>query len=426
MRRFGKLAAMGVVGLVAAAYALPVSAGSVADFYKRKRITMYIGYTSGGGYDTYARTLGRHIGKHIPGNPKVIAKNRPGAGSMILTNELYNTLPQDGTAIATFGRGMVMEPLFGTKQANFDPTKFHWLGSINNEVSVCISWHKTEFKTFADLLKKPMIIGGTGPGSDTDIFPKVLNNTIGTKFKLVTGYPGGNEVLLAMERGELQGRCGYSWSSAKSRKADWLRDKKINVLLQMSTSKHPDIPDVPFVMDMAKNDRDRKVLELIFARQAWGRPFALGPGVPADRVKALQAAFLKTMKDPDFLAEAKRQRLEINPIGGIQVASLIASLYKAPKDVVEAAKLAGEKTDKIQVSKAVIPVITVKGAITKIQRGGRRVSYKGAGKKGKLRVSGSRTKVTIAGAKAKRKALKVGMACEFKFQGASAKSIACN
>ena len=426
MKALRTLISLGAIGvLFGAALPQPVQAESVADFYKGKTITLYIGYSAGGGYDTYARTIGRVIGRHIPGNPKVIAKNKPGAGSLKLTNELYNSLPKDGTVIGTFGRGMVMEPLFGNKKARFDPSKFTWLGSANNEVSVCIAWHESPIQTLNDFLTMPMIVGGTGPGADTDVFPKVLNNIIGTKLRLVTGYPGGNDINLAIERGEVQGRCGYSWSSLKSRFPKWLTGKKVQILLQMSTAKHPDLPDVPFVMDLAKTDRDRKVLELIFARQAWGRPFVAPPGVPADRAKALQAAFMATMKDADFLADAKKQKLEIAPISGEKINQLIAALYASPKDLVEAAKEAAEKTGKTQITKVVIPIETVKGTITKIKRKGRRVSYKGGGRKGKLSVSGRRTKVFIGGKKVKRKKLKVGMKCEFTFQASAAKKIDC-
>ena len=426
MKALRTLIGLGVIGVLFGwALPQPVQADAVADFYKGKTITLYIGYSAGGGYDTYARTIGRVIGKHIPGNPKVIAKNRPGAGSLKLTNELYNSLPKDGTVIATFGRGMVMEPLFGNKKAKFDPAKFTWLGSANNEVSVCIAWHESPIQTLDDFLTKPMIVGGTGPGSDTDVFPKVLNNIIGTKLILVTGYPGGNDINLATERGEVMGRCGYSWSSLKSRFPQWLTGKKVQILLQMSTAKHPDLPDVPFVMDLAKTERDRKILELVFARQAWGRPFAAPPNLPADRAKALQAAFMATMKDPDFLEDAKKQKLEIAPISGEKIGQLIAQLYASPKDIVEAAKEAAEKTGKIKITKVVIPIETVKGTITKIKRKGRRVSYKGGGRKGKLSVSGRRTKVSIGGKKAKRKKLKVGMKCEFTFQGSAAKKIDC-
>ncbi len=426
MKALRYLISLGAIGvLFGLALPQPVQADAVADFYKGKTVTLYIGYSAGGGYDTYARTIGRTIGKHIPGNPKIIAKNKPGAGSLRLANELYNTLPKDGTAIATFGRGMPMEPLFGNKKAMFDASKFTWLGSANNEVSVCVAWHESPIQTLDDFLTTEMIVGGTGPGSDTDVFPKVLNAVLGTKLRLVTGYPGGTDINLATERGEVMGRCGYSWSSLKSRFPQWLTGKKVQILLQMSTAKHPELPDVPFVMDLAKTDRDRKILELVFARQAWGRPFVAPPGLPADRAKALQAAFMATMKDPDFLKDAKQQKLEIAPISGEKIAQLIAALFASPKDLVEAAKEAAEKTGKTQITKVVIPIETVKGTITKIKRKGRRVSYKGGGRKGKLSVSGRRTKVFIGGKKVKRKKLKVGMKCEFTFQASAAKKIDC-
>ena len=365
------------------------------------------------------------MGKHIPGNPNIVAKNRPGAGSMTLANELYNILPKDGTTIGIIGRGLVMEPLFGTEQAKFDASKFNWLGSANNEVSVCVSWHTSPVKTVEDLMTMPLIVGGTGPGADTDTFPKVMNNVIGTKLKLVTGYPGGNDILLAMERGEVDGRCGYSWSSAKSRKADWLKEGKMRVLVQMSTAKHPDLPDVPFIMDLAKTEKDKQILSLIFARQVWGRPFLAPPDVPEERVAALQAAFMATMADADFLADAKKQRLEINAIPGSEIAELIADLYASPSDIVAGAVAAAEKTGKIEISKAVIPVEMVDGVISKVANGGRQVSYTAGDKKGKVSVSGSRTTVTIGGQKANRKKLQAGMSCAFSYQGEEAKEIAC-
>ncbi|NQV56845.1 MAG: hypothetical protein HQ503_13380, partial [Rhodospirillales bacterium] len=276
------------------------------------------------------------------------------------------------------------------------------------------------------LKTKRMIVGGTGPGADTDTFPKVLNNLLGTKIKLVTGYPGGADVNLAIERGEVDGRCGYSWTSLKSRQKNWLDEKKVVVLVQMSTAKHPDIPNVPFIMDMANTPRDKQVLEFIYARQAWGRPFLAPPGIPADRAKALQTAFMDTMKDPKLLADAEKQRLEINPVSGPDVAKLIVGLYSAPKDIIQAAKEATESAAKTEVEKAVIPIETVNGKITKLGNGGRKVSFKGGDRKGSLSVSGSKTKLMVGGKKAKRKALKVGMSCAFTFQGSAAKQISCS
>lgn len=403
----------------------PVSADEVSDFYKRKRITLYVGYTAGGGYDRYSRTLARYMGKHIPGKPRFVVKNRPGAGSMILANEVFASLPQDGTVMANIGRGMPTEPLLGNKEAKFDARKMHWIGSMNNEVSVCAVWHTVPVNFWDDLKTRGAVLGGTGTGSDTDTFPTVMNNLLGTKLQLVTGYPGGNDINFAVERGELEGRCGWSWSSVVSTRGQWLKSGKIKILLQMSTSKHPDLPNVPFIMDFAKTDADLKILNLIFARQLWGRPYNVGPGVPKARVAAMRAAFIATMKDKRFLKDAKRQKLELAWVDGVTVQKKIAELYSFPKEVIEGAKKATTYRGNIKVSKAVIPIETFSGKITKVKRGGRRVSWAGSGKKGKLRVSGSRTKITVAGKKAKRKVLKVGMACKFTFQASSAKAINC-
>ena len=416
---------MTTFSVVAALAWTPASAQSVADFYKGKTITLYVGYSPGGGYDTYARTVARQIGKHIPGEPTIIVKNRPGAGSMTLTNELYNSLPQDGTAVGIIGRGMAMEPLFGSKLAKFEPTKFNWIGSTNNEVSICVSWHTSKVKTWQDMQTIPMFVGGTGAGADTDTFPRVMNNLLDTKLKLITGYPGGNDILLAMERGEVEGRCGYSWSSAKSRKADWLKEGKLNILIQMSTGKHPDLPDVPFIMDLAKNDADRAALELIYARQEFGRPFLAPPNVPADRVAALRAAFMATMEDPAFLADAKKQNLEIAPIGGERIGELIANIYSAPPEVIQRAKEATERAEKIEITKITVELMEISGTVTEIKKGGRVIHL---GDKS-AKISGSRTAVMIGGKTDERGNIKMGMNCKAELtgkDGSEAKTFACN
>jgi tripartite-type tricarboxylate transporter receptor subunit TctC len=416
---------MTTFGLAGALAWTPASAQSVADFYKGKTVTVYVGYSPGGGYDTYARTVARQIGKHIPGEPTIIVKNRPGAGSMTLTNELYNALPQDGTAVGIIGRGMAMEPLFGSKLAKFEPAKFNWIGSANNEVSICVSWHTSKVKTWEDMQTIPMFVGGTGAGADTDTFPRVMNNLLDTKLKLITGYPGGNDVLLAMERGEVEGRCGYSWSSAKSRKADWLKEGKMNILIQMSTGKHPDLPDVPFIMDLAKNDADRAALELIYARQEFGRPFVAPPNVPADRVAALRAAFIATMADPDFLADAKKQDLEIAPIGGERIGKLIANIYNAPPEVIQRAKEASERADKLEITEIKVELTKISGDVTKIEKGGRVIHLGDMSAK----ISGSRTELMIGGKSDDRGNVKVGMKCEAELTGESgseAKTFSCN
>ena len=414
------------IAVVAAALTpAPASADSVADFFRGKVVTLYVGYSVGGGYDLYARTLSRHMGRNIPGNPQFVVKNRPGAGSLVLANEIYNTHPKDGTAFGTVGRGIVMEPMFGNKKARFDATKFTWLGSMNNEVSLCASWHTTDIKTVDDMFTKTFIVGGTGRGADTDAFPLVFNNVLGARMKLVTGYPGGNDINFAMERGEVHGRCAWSWSSVKTTRAKWLRDKKIHLLIQMSTAKHPELPNVPFVMDYAKTDRERKILSIIYARQVWGRPFIAPPGLPADRAAALQKAFMDTMADPVFLAEARKIKLDLAPVSGPEVLKLVADLAATPRELMTAAAAATINISKTRIDRAIIPTETLSGAILDIKRGGRSVTIGEGGKKQKVKVSGRRTAILVGGAKKKRKALKLGMSCTLTYQGSAAKKIDC-
>jgi tripartite-type tricarboxylate transporter receptor subunit TctC len=325
--------------IAALTIALPVLTTSIAqavdDFYKDKNVDLYIGYSSGGGYDVYARLLARHMDRHLPGNPTVVPKNMPGAGSLALANWLYNVAPKDGTAFGTIGRGAAFDPLLGSEKAQFDPTKFNWIGSMNDEVSVCVAWHTSGITSFDQLMDKELVVGGTGPTADTDQFPKVLNGTLGTKLKIISGYPGGNDISLAMERGEVKGRCGWSWSSVVATRKDWLDQGKIKVLVQLSTHKHPDLPNVPLIMDFAKTPEQKQILQLVFARQAMGRPFVAPPGLPAERVATLRTAFMETMKDKQFLAEADKMKLEINPVSGEKVQDLVEAAYQTPKLVAE-------------------------------------------------------------------------------------------
>jgi tripartite-type tricarboxylate transporter receptor subunit TctC len=316
---------------------LPVaSAQSPADFYKGKTIDLYIGYSAGGGYDVYARALARHMGRFIPGNPTILAKNMPGAGSLVLANWLYNVAPRDGTAFGIIARGTAFDPLLGSTKAQFDASKFNWIGSMNNEVSVCVAWHTTGITTLEQVQRKELTVGGSGPVADTDQFPKVLNATIGTRFKIVTGYPGGNDIDLAMERGEVMGRCGWSWSSVIATHKSWIDDKKINVLVQLSLSKHADLPHVPLIMDFARTQEQKQIFNLVFARQPMGRPFLAPPGIPAERVAVLRKAFMDTMKSGEFLAEAEKMQLEINPVSGDAVQKIVHEVYRTPKAVAAA------------------------------------------------------------------------------------------
>jgi tripartite-type tricarboxylate transporter receptor subunit TctC len=337
----GALTALFVVAAVADG-----RAQGVAEFYKGRNIDLYIGYSAGGAYDLYARLLSRHFGKHMPGNPTVVPKNMTGAGSLVLANWLYNVAPKDGTAIGIIGRGTGFDPIISNQgqKAKFDGPKFTWLGSANNEVSICVAWHTAGITKFEDLLSKELVVGGTSASADTDQFPKIINGVLGTKMKIVSGYPGGNEVGLAMERGEVQGRCGWSWSSVKSTHMQWYRDKQFHILVQLALEKHPDLPDVPLVTDLAKTDEQKKILELIFARQVMGRPFLAPPGLPADRAAALRKAFMATMADKDFLADATKAKMEITPVSGEQIEKLVTKIYATPKALAdEAAAMIAKK-----------------------------------------------------------------------------------
>jgi tripartite-type tricarboxylate transporter receptor subunit TctC len=344
---FARTACVAALGLCVTGAS--ATAQSVEEFYKGRKIDLLIGYTQGGGYDVYARAIARFWGNHIPGNPQFIPRNKPGAGSLLVPNEMYNLSPKDGSVVGTFARGAPLEPLFGNEKATYDPTKLTWIGSANDEVSVCGIWHTVPIKSTEDLMTKEIILGGTGPGADTDLFPMLMNNVLGSKFKLISGYPGGNDINLAIERGEVQGRCGWSWSSVVSTRPQWLKEKLIQIPAQIALEKHPDLPDVPLVLDFAKTARDRAILEVVFSGQPMGRPYAAPPGIPADRVKALRDSFMATMKDPAFLAEADKAKLEITPVDGATIDKIIAKTAAQPKDVIMAAKDATTRTDKIQI-----------------------------------------------------------------------------
>ncbi len=315
---------------------------SVADFYKGKTVTIQVGFSPGGSSSLYAQALGRHMGRYLPGAPNFIVQHVPGAGGLLVTNNIYNTAPRDGTVFAVTGRAAAIEPLLGNKNAKFDAQKLNWIGTANVEYTTCISWHTAPAKTFADLMTTELVVGGTGADATEVVFPKAANKLLGTKIKIVLGYQGSTEILLAMERGELQGFCGIGWTFVKLRKGDWLRDRKINLLFQMSLEKHPDIPQVPALIEQAKNPEDRKVFEFLFAPQEMGRPFFAPPGVPPERVKALRDAFEKTLKDPQFLAEAEKMGIEVQHVGGEAIHALLDRVYASPAEVVARAKAVAE------------------------------------------------------------------------------------
>ena len=321
---------------------LPALADPVEDFYKGKTVTVLVGFSPGGAYDGSARLLARHMGKYLAGNPAFVVQNMPGAGTLNLVNHLYNAAAKDGTVFGIFARGMAMEPLIGNSDTRFDATKLTWIGSTTNEVSLCATYATSPVKNWQDSLAKDFVVAGNGSGSDPDVFANVLRNLFGQKNRLITGFPGSAEISLAMERGEVDGRCGWSWSSVKAEKPDWLRDHKLNLIVQLALSKADDMPGVPLVTELAKTDSQRQILKLVFGRQTMGRPFAGPPGIPADRRQALRAAFDRTVKDPEFLADAAKSKLEINPVSGADIDTLIADIYRTPKEVVAEARAATE------------------------------------------------------------------------------------
>jgi|EndMetStandDraft_8_1072994.scaffolds.fasta_scaffold69627_3 tripartite-type tricarboxylate transporter receptor subunit TctC len=323
-------------GLIALVLALAANAraDAVADFYRGRSITLTVGYSAGGGYDAYGRVLARHLSKHIPGRPSVIVQNMPGAGSLRAANFLYNVAPKDGTAIGHFSRGMAMEPLIGTSATQFDARRFAWLGSGTDEVSICTTWHTSTVKTWNDMLTIPFTVGGEGSGSDPDIFSAVMRNAFGVKLKLVSGYPGSAEVALAIERGEVDGRCGWSWSSLKLLKPEWIANRQINIITQLALKKSPELPDVPLIFDFATTDRQRQILKLVLSRQSMARPFVAPPDLPADRKAALRTAFDQALADPEFLAEARQRGLEVNPVSGAEIDRLVDELYRTAPDIV--------------------------------------------------------------------------------------------
>ncbi|MCS0496552.1 Bug family tripartite tricarboxylate transporter substrate binding protein [Ancylobacter mangrovi] len=315
-----------------------LKAETVEEFYKGKQIRAIIGYSVGGGYDTYTRLLAAHLGKHIPGNPTVVPENMPGAGSLKAANYLFNVAPKDGTVIGTFARGLPMEPLIGGSATHFDASAFSWLGSISDEASVCVTGANSKVTSWDQAKTTEFTVAGEGSGSDPDIFATMLKNLFDVKMRLITGYPGTNEMTMAIERSEVDGRCGWSWAVLKATKADELKNNKLHVILQLSLREIKDLPDVPNVMAITTTEKQREVLRLVLARQVIGRPYAAPPGIPKDRLEALRKAFDETMKDPAFLADAEKAGLEVDPVSGAEVEDLIRGLYALPKDEVAKAR----------------------------------------------------------------------------------------
>jgi tripartite-type tricarboxylate transporter receptor subunit TctC len=306
-------------------------ADSVGDFNKNRSVSLVIGYSVGGGYDAYARLLARYIGKHIPGEPSIVPQQMTGAGSLRAANYIFSVAPKDGSVLGTFSRSMGIAPLLG--QADFDSRKFTWLGSVTDDDTICVTWNTSPIKTWDDFLSKPFKLGGLGADSDPDIWALLYKNVFGAKVQLVTGYPGTNDVVLAMERGEVDGLCGLSWSTIRTRHGEWLTSRSVNIIVQAALKKEPDIASVPLATDLATTPQQRQIIRLLLASQAMARPFVAPPEIPGDRKAALIGAFDATVTDPDFLTEAEKLSFEVHPVSAATIDALLAEVYATTKDV---------------------------------------------------------------------------------------------
>lgn len=399
--------------------ASPAQADPAKDFYKKTRLIVVIGYNPGGGFDRGGRVLARHIVKYIPGNPRVIVRNMPGAGSMRSLNWLYTVAPKDGSVIGHFHPAALREPYLGGRGPKYDPRKFYHIGSVNRERAVTFVRADSGVKTIQDAMKKVVIIGATSPRSGGGVYPMLLNNLIGTKFKVIVGYGGTGETTLAMERGEIQGVGSWSWSQLKVRKAKWLKDKFVNVLIHLSIAKHPDLPNVPTPLDLAKTPEDRQVIEAIFMWQEMGRPYAAPPGTDPVHGAALRKAFDTMVKDKAFEKDILKAGLEVNALSAEGVEKLLAKLYSYPKEVIDRGRTVYADMRSTKLSKA--KKKKAKGLkLVKVKAKGKRVkwTFKDAkGKTWKFKTHGRRTKVKVGGKKAKRKDVKIGMTCSVTYYG---------
>jgi tripartite-type tricarboxylate transporter receptor subunit TctC len=336
LRHTGPIVAQAVFGLILASTPHDRAlADPIADFYRNQTITLLVGSNTGGGYDAYARPTARHLGRFIPGEPNIVIKYMPAAGSIPAANTLYSVSPKDGLTLGMVQRHIPFEQLRGNKNAKYDPFKFNWLGSVASEVSITMVWATVPHRTAQDILTTPLVAGSLGPGTDSEIETNSMVNLLNAPIKLIRGYSGTAETLLAVERGEIQGVHGISWSYVKTRKADWLRDKKIRILLQTGLHPHPDLGTVSPLFDLVKSEDIRQVWELIFTPKLMSRPFVLPPDVPTERVAALRAAFARMVKDPAFLADLTKIGYEVSFIPADESERLIRRVYSFPASVVD-------------------------------------------------------------------------------------------
>jgi tripartite-type tricarboxylate transporter receptor subunit TctC len=313
----------------------------VANFYRGKQVRLIVGTAPGGGYDLFARIVARHMAAHIPGQPTVIVQNLPAAGGLVMTNQLYAVGPKDGTAIGVPINGIPTAPLL-QQGAQFDATRLIWIGSTNREPYVAFVWHSAPVQSLAELRAKELVVGSTTPGTTMTDFPLVVNDILGLKFRVVRGYEGTPQINHAIERGEIQGQGGIGWAAIKAQVPQWIAEKKIKVIAQYGLKRHPELADVPSMLEQARTEPDRQALTMLFARTEYGRPYFLPPDVPAERVRALRRAFDATMRDQAFIADAARLQLEIDPMTGEEVQALVAQLARTPPEIVTRVRAALE------------------------------------------------------------------------------------
>jgi len=322
--------------LACAQLACATAPASAADFYEGKVVTIIVGFTPGGTYDQTARLYARHMARALPGKPTIVVQNMPGAGSLVATTHLANNAARDGTVLGVIGGGTVWESILGNPQARYDPKSFNWIGGKSRDNITCLVWHTSPIRTIADAMASDVIVGATGPGSRTMTFPKALNDIAGTKFKIVAGYPGGNEITMALEKGEVAGYCGWALGSLKQRAPQWYDEKKLRFLVQFASARDKDLPDVPLAVDLAKTRADRDIMEFLTSDAVLAWTLLAPPGVPGERVALLRQAFETMLRDPAVLAEAEREKLEIDPVPGTELQTLVERLARTPPSTLEA------------------------------------------------------------------------------------------
>jgi tripartite-type tricarboxylate transporter receptor subunit TctC len=324
-------AALAFGGAAAPVALAQTDAGS---FYKGRQIAIIVGFPPGGGYDVYARVIARHFARHVPGAPVIVVQNMPGAGSMNLANHMYAIAPKDGTVIGSVESGVPLEALYDGKGVRFDPQKFAWIGGVNEDTSTCQVWHTSPVKQFLDLRTHEAPFAGTGPAAPPEVESKVANEVLGTRMKLILGYRGLGDVYAALEKGELEGSCGITWSSVTAVRADWIREGKLRTIVQIAGQRHKDLPNVPLITEFARTEEERQILQLLSLPNLVGRPYMAPPETPGERVRLLRAAFSATLRDAEFLADAAQAKLPIDPVSAERIEQVLGDASKMPRDVI--------------------------------------------------------------------------------------------